>query len=287
MANINDPIRYDWKLGWREMGSPYPKVTRLLKAVIEKDVEAMNYLAARGASLKASDEPTLQRIIFHVIDSYPVMKWLVDHGMSRMGRDIDVNGNNGINDNCCIRPSGHFVSVTALAYHIKAYDVMDLLCAHGFDELDYYDPKGVEYCVDKEIFKNGDKEGRRILLENGYTYEQLRSHYDYYAGISYCNEYILDQPQVKRKTVGLDPMKFRGKIPAPEYEKVPLIFGRKGAQRRNQRRREDHQDRVRAYSQFVFSFGKQNMINYVREREELEKINLEFMVETSKEIHKW
>ena len=252
--SINQPIPYRWQLGWGEGVGGRPIVTLLLKAVIEKNVVEMERLAAQGASLKSSDPTTLRRILFHVADSYPVMKWLVDHGVSRIGHDLDRNGNNGINDAQCLSPAGYMWGLTARAYYLKAYDVMDLLAAHGFDNFTCYDLGWADsWEADDHILRTGDPVGLKVLLENGYVFQDYpfyRRHYE---------NYVLGRAQVKRKTIGLDGCKFRTSVPSPRYEDEPLIFGRREAQERNARRREDYEDRVRAHREFAKSYGNGNL----------------------------
>lgn len=176
MANINSPIPYQWRLGWGDGVGGRPIVTPLLKAVIEKNLPEMERLASQGASLKASDKTTLRRILFHVADCYPVMEWLVKHGVSRIGHDLDVNGNNGINDAQCLSPAGYSWGLTARAYYLKAYDVMDLLAAHGFDNFTCYDLGWDEaWEADDHILRKGDAKGLKVLLENGYVFRIFHS----------------------------------------------------------------------------------------------------------------
>lgn len=162
--------------------------------------------------------------------------------------DIDADGDNGINEKKCISPYGFFWGLTARAYYLKAYDVMALLAANGFDEFACYD-KGWNdtWYADKHIWRTGDLKALRILLENGYVYDLA------------SEKYILGRPQVRRKTIGLDPAKFHKSISPPKYEDEPLFFGRKEAKARNARRREDYEDRVRAHKEFQNSFGIDNL----------------------------
>lgn len=199
------------------------------------------------------------------------MEWLVRHGVSRIGNDIDVNGNNGINDKQCISPAGYLWGLTARAYYLKAFDVMDLLTAHGFDNFTCYDQGwSSSWDADDHILRTGGPKRLKVLLENGYVigtftvYE--RRHYE---------NYVLGRPQVRRKTIGSDSCKFSKSVPAPKYEDEPLIFGRKEAKARNARRREDYEDRVRAHREFVQAFGSGNLDAYLRERTTFEKEWLE------------
>lgn len=264
MSNINDPIPYEWKLGWDEEGMcGKPTVNPLLKAILEKDVDEMKHLHDMGASLSAMHKETFKRVLYHVANSYPVMKWLVDHGFSRIGNDIDYSGNNGINDQKTISPTGHFWDVSARAYYTKAYDVLELLVAHGFDEFHCYEEEwGNSKYADHDILMKRDEKGIRILLENGYifSYSTLMPRWirDRY------NEFILGRSQVRRKTVGLDAEKFKLTVTPPQYEDVPLIFGRKEAQARNARIKEDYEDRVRARKEFIKKFGEAKFLEYAK-----------------------
>lgn len=263
MVNINAPIRYKWNLGWGEgIGQDRPVVNLLLKAIIEKNVVEMDKLYKQGASLKACDKTTLRRVLFHVVDNYPVMEWLVKHGVSRIGRDVDINGNNGINDEISISPAGYQWALAGRAYYLKAYNVMNLLCAYGFSEFGCYE-EGWEdtWYADRQIFRTGDEKAIKILLENGYIFDDWR---DY-------EKYVLPRSQVKRKTIGLDPLKFSRGIPTPSYETVPLLFGKKDVERRNKRRQEDYEDRVRAYKEFINAFGT-GYKQIVMKREENDRI---------------
>ena len=271
MNSIDEAISYTWTLGWGEQLSKWkPIVNRLLKAIIEENVAEIDALLAEGASLKACDSITLRRVLYHVADNYPVMARLVANGVSRIGNDIDTIGNNGINDVKCLTPSGYRWGLTARAYYLKAYDVMDLLAANGFDDFACYDNGWDEtWEADDHILRTGDEKGLKILLENGYVFSCspfYRSQYE---------KYVLNRTQVKRKTAGLDPLKFKNAAPQLSYEEEPLLFGRKEAKARNARRREDYEDRVRALKEFRDAFGAGNMQAYLRKQEEFNKVFLE------------
>lgn len=266
MTDVNAPIQYNWRLGWNGVSEPYPVVTPLLKAILEKDMNKVNELEKQEASLKACDKTTFGRIVFHVADNYPVMEWLVNHGMSRIAKDIDVNGNNGINEEKCISPHGYQWGLPARAYYLKAYDVMDLLCAHGFSDFCCYD-EGWEdtWYADNYIFNIGDERAINILLSNGYIFGSN------VKGCQYYEKYVLNRNQVKRKSIGLDNCKWGDGIPRPKYEDVPLIFGKKEVIARNNRRREDYEDRVRAYNEFVSAFGRNSLDEYLNKKNKFDK----------------
>lgn len=211
------------------------------------------------------------------------MKWLVDHGMSRISNDIDVNGDNGINKDECYSPSGYCCGLSARAYYLKAYDVFDLLCEHGFSNFSCFDDgwkDSVE--VDNYILQRGDERAIKILLSNGYTF----SMFSYVKKQQYYGYYVLNRPQVQRKSVGLDSRKWSGDIPRPKFEKVPLLFGKKEIIARNSRRQEDYQE-VRAYNEFVLSFGKDNYRKYVNKKAEFQNKVGDIMIETLKSQGLW
>ena len=124
MYEINEPIAYNWTLGWSVdgMSNPKPIVNRLLKAIIEKDICQMENLYRKDATLEEANKETFERILYHVIDTYDVINWLVQHGMS-----CDVFS-------YCIEPDGYIWGLMARAWYLHAYDVMDLLAYHGFNE---------------------------------------------------------------------------------------------------------------------------------------------------------
>lgn len=275
MYNINEPIPYNWKLGWGdEIGSSQPIVNPLLKAIIEKDVNEIDRLFAAGASLKACDQTTFRRVLYHVIDSYPVMCRLVKHGFSRIGHDIDSLGDNGINDQECLTPGGYRWGVIARAYYLGAYDVMDLLASHGFNQFNCYTEGWAESeDMDYIIFKKDDKRAIQILLENSY---------DIGIGPFYrrCYEkYVINQPQVRRKSIGLEDNIFRKTPQMRSLEKVPLIFGRKEVIYRNNRRREDYEDRVRAFEEFKAAYGVEEYAQQESKERKLSAETGEAMIE--------
>ena len=271
MENINETIPYNWKYGWEGLSEPAPKVNRLLKAIIERNIVEMSSLVEQGASLKESDKTTLSRIIFHVMDSYPVMEWLVKHGVSRIGHDLDAAGNNGINEKNCISPYGYSWGLSGRAYYLKDYELMNLLCQHGFDDFGCFDEGWANtFYADSYILKEGDEKGLKILLENGYVISFWQ---DY-------KKYVLNRSQIIRKSIGLDSCLFRKKVePKPQYEKVPLLFGKREVQRRNRRRDEDYADRLRVHSEFISSYGQTEYEAYVNVREAFERNVGQMMVD--------
>lgn len=251
MGNINEPIPYNWTLGWGRGCTGRPVVNRLLKAVLDNDVDEMDRLFAQGATLRACDPTTYKRVLYHVAGNYPVMVRLVQHGLSRVGRDAERYGDNGTNPLQCMTPSGCFWGLIARAYRLGAYNVMELLARNGFNEFDYYDKGWPDVRrADVEMLQSGDERAIRILLEHSYD------RWD--AGPFYRRQYenyVVNRTQIRRKSIGLDDCKFYNGPGSPRYEEVPLLFGRKDAQARNARRREDFEDRVRAYREYKASFG--------------------------------
>jgi len=260
--DINAVIPYNWNLGWgKGCGKDGPKVNLLLKEIIERNVNEMERLFAAGASLKKTDETTRKRVMYHVVDSLPVMKCLMAHGMSRVGSDVDYDGDNGANDKRCLSPDGYRWGLIGRAYYLKAYDVMELLAQHGFDEFNCFDLGWEDtWEADYEILKSGDPKGLRILLENGYVIDGGPFYYRCYE------KYVVNRPQVKRKTIGLDSCKFSAGLSSkPQYEKEPWLIGRKEAKARNARRLEDFRDRERAHRAFQEAYGI-DKIRELRER---------------------
>lgn len=269
MNELDQPIPYTWTLGWRNIDGK-PVVNALLRAIIEKNCSYIDAALKLGASLKACDPLTLQRVLWHVADSYPVMSRLVANGLSRIGKDIDFKGDNGINNPFCLSPMGEECGLIARAYCLGAYDVMDLLAANGFDKFQVVTkqphkfPTTTTWYVDKEIFRIGDEQGISILLENGYV------PYSEYANI------ILERSQVKRRTVGLDQLRFTDRTPKVTYEEDPLLFGKKAVRHRNARRRENYEDRMRALTEFRTSFGLEKIRVFMREYDEYQRKKAEW-----------
>ena len=144
---------------------------------------------------------------------------------------------------------------------------MDLLAAHGFNDFRCYDDFLWDgyWEADDHILREDDPKGLKVLLENGYVFSDLPFYRKYYE------LYVLDRPQVKRKTIGLDNWKFKESVPEPKYEAEPWIFGRKEAKERNARRYEDYEDRVRAHSEFVQSFDSRKLDGYRRKKADSNK----------------
>lgn len=240
MFDLDKPIPYKWPYRWEEHVKDAPVMNRLLKAILEEDVREMNCLFVNGATLRGCDTETLRTVLYFVAGSLPVMRCLVQNGLSRlMGEPYGAESYNE-----CITPGGYCPGLIARAYHCGAYDVMDLLAQNGFDSFYYYEGSDEGYYVDHYIIRNKDERGLKILMENGYRFR--KSEYE---------QLVINRPQVKRKSLGLDSGRFWDNIPEPELESVPLVFGRKGAQYRNERRIEDYKDRLRAHEEFKMFMG--------------------------------
>lgn len=260
MNQIDQAIPYTWTLGWN-MPKHKPVVNLLIKAILDQNCTAIDDLLARGASLKCCDLLTLRHALFHVAGNYSVMARLVANGLSRVGTDVDFHGDNGINDPTCVSPVGGRWGLIGRAYYLEAYDVMNLLAANGFDDYKCYEPGWDEsWYADFHILRTEDRRGIQILMENGYVLDRRYEHL------------VLERSQIRRKSVGLDPWKFRTDMPRPWYEDEPLLFGRASAQARNARRREDYEDRIRALKEFRETFGSEKVQTIHREKTDFNKL---------------
>ena len=61
--DINEEINYTWQFGWdkKGYGEPRPIVNRLLRAIIEKNVDEMESLFDKGASLEKIHRVSFER----------------------------------------------------------------------------------------------------------------------------------------------------------------------------------------------------------------------------------
>lgn len=248
MYNINEPIAYNWTFGWSVdgMSNPKPIVNRLLKAIIEKDTSQMEDLYRKNATLEEINKETFERVLYHVIDTYDVISWLVKHGMSS-----DVFS-------YCIEPDGYIWGLIARAWYLHAYDVMDLLAYHGFDRLSFC-INGKGWNIESLIFERDDVRAMKILKEHGYIEDE-----DYVYGYPYpiyrrqypnskVTAYLEENPIIIRKSMGLDNFKFH-KIPKPELERETL-FHRKEIRKRNEIKIVDYNDRIRAQKEYLKVFS--------------------------------
>lgn len=246
MSSSNE---YTWRYGWS--GSHEPVVTPLIYAIVEKDVSEMERLFAMGFSWEGLDENTFQRALYLVVDDYPVMECLVKNGFSVIENFTRLaTGKTTVRiSEECVSPEGYVSGLCGKAYFSGAYDVMELLVSNGFSAFFCYE-KGWAKArkADEEMFDSHDEQGIRILMEHGYS-----------VGCDYYKEYVLNRPQVPRKSLGLCGSKYIREIPACGLEKVPLFSGRSAAKARNARRQEDYEDELRMRREFEQSIGTANL----------------------------
>lgn len=248
MQNIDQIIPYNWPFGWsvEGMANPQPIVNRFLKVIIEGEIPLMESLYQQGATLESIDKETFHRVLYHIINKYDVMSWLIRHGMSFQNTDY------------CIDPDGYRWGLIARAWYIGAYDVMELLAYYGFNEL-YFCVNGNGWDAAELMFKNGDVQAMKILKEHGYI-EAV----DYAYGIPYSiyrrkypnskvTLYLEENPVIRRKSVGMDYLKFR-RIPEPKLEKEGILH-RKDSRRRNEIVMADYNDRISTQQEYLKKFS--------------------------------
>lgn len=247
---INDPIPYEWNLGWDSSGMSIPKpvVNRLLRAMIECDVMEMRSLFKQGATLQGMNAKTFQRALYHVLDDHNVVKCLTDHGFTAFFGDYD-------RDYTCCGPDCYAWGLLARAWFVRNHAVFDLLASKGFQRLVYCIDGKLHY-VKEYIFERNDISTMRILLENGYSRDELRLGMKKYPD-SKVTLFIRENPVIKRKSVGLDKYKFLT-IPKPELEKAGL-FNRKMIQAQNELLMLDYEDRVNAQKSMMESFTSEEL----------------------------
>ncbi len=261
--DVNGEISYQWPFEWdaENMGQQKPIVNRLLKAMIEKDVDEMNDLFAKGATIKAIDESTFRRALFHLLGEYPVIKCLVENGYT---------GIYGGYSQECIEPATYSWGILARAWYIGNYDVFELLAQNGFDDL-YLCSNGEGYYGEELIIRKNDIRATNILMENGYSREAFLCY-------KYINKYpesdvirfLQDNPIIHRKTVMLDKWKFK-EIPLPKMEKTGF-FNKKSVEQRNSILMKDYEDRVSAQKRFKEFIGIEKWNNIVKDNEEFNKV---------------
>lgn len=249
--DINEAISYQYPFEWY-IDSKSPIVNRLLKAIIEKDSSQMEKLFLSGATLKEMDQFTFRRTLYEVMEEYPVIKCLVDHGLSNIYSaytryDLDCSW--AYEE--CFDPGGYLWGLLARAIHVRNYSVIELLAQNGFGSLgfcSYYDNgqggNGLQWI-------RGDIKVVEILLENGFPRERIEQ-YRYISND--VIQYLNNHPLIHRKTLGLDPYKYC-EIKKPRLENP--IFFRKAAQERNAFLMEDYNDRVAAQIRLRESLGEQ------------------------------
>lgn len=252
---------YKWRYGWS--GSGAPVVTPLMQAIVEKNVSQMEQLFHLGYTWEGLDNDTLQRALYFVVDDYDVMECLVRNGFSMIENNIRLATGltvSRISDEC-VSPEGFTSGLCGKAYFSGAYDVLELLVGNGFSAFYCYE-KGWAKArkADEEMFMAHDERGIQILMEHGY-----------HVDCDYYEEYVLNRPQVVRKSLGLWPGKFDREIPNCWQENVPLLGGRSQAKARNARRREDYEDKLRARRELEQKIGTTNFRACQKYKEEKDR----------------
>ena len=179
------------------------------------------------------------------------MKCLVSHGYTNILPDFPIYSYNE-----CIGPDGYMWGITARAWFLKAYDVMELLVQHGFDGFSYC-INGYGNDIDDEMFRVQDIRGMTILLEHGYLRDSLKNLMKKYPN-SPMTQYFKNNFLIQRKSLGIDPFKFK-EIPKPQLEKKGL-FHRNEIQRKNDLLLADYQDWLRAHEEYLVSLSKDKLI---------------------------
>lgn len=252
---------YKWRYGWS--GSGAPVVTPLMQAIAEKNVSQMEQLFSMGFSWEDLDTDTLQRALYIVVDDYHVMECLVRNGFSVTENEVRLA--TGLTDSRisdeCVSPEGFTSGLCGKAYFSGAYDVLELLVSNGFSAFYCYE-KGWAKArkADEEMFMVRDERGIQILMEHGYS-----------VGCDYYEEYVLNRSQVVRKSLGLWAGKYNRTISDCGQEQVPLFFGRSQAKARNKRRREDHEDLLRARRELEQKIGTANFRACQKYKEEKDR----------------
>ena len=251
--DINEPISYRWTLGWDEgMVSPRPTVNRLLKAMIEKNANEMERLFQQGASLKKTDQETLQRVLYHVLDDYDVIACIVRHGFtSRYGAMI--RRSEYYADDECISPYAYYSGLPGRAWELKSYKVLKLLVDQGFEEMSFK-PKNEMYDAEELSYEREEIEVVKLFLENGRSIEhyEIRNFFRRYP-TNKITKFLEGYPLIKRRSALFEPYLFK-KIPEPRLIKVGF-FGKKAAQEKNNRILADYNDRVAAQKRFIEQAG--------------------------------
>ena len=274
MNKIDEPISYRWPYSWEGMPGK-PVVNRLLAAIIEGDILKMKYLFSQGADIFSSEGDTRHRVLFEIANNYEIMKCLVDNGMTLLYRDknhrkMPTASGWSVTEGECLDWRGRTWGLMGSAYWYGAYDVLELLAANGYDDYGttrsfYFLDDGEFETLDYDMMCRRDYRGLQIQMEHGYRF------YKYPGSADRYRWYVLEEPQVIRKSIGLDYHARFGTVYDPgseenhleghywwcRYEDVPLIFGRKEAIERNKRREEDYYDRLRAQRDFLSAMKKQ------------------------------
>ncbi len=263
--DINEAIPYAWPFGWdsENMSREAPVVNRLLKAIIEKNVNEMNDLFSKGATIKGIDEATFERALFHMLGDYPVIKCLVEHGFIGAYGDYEYC-------QTCLEPAGYFWGILARAWVIGNMDVFKLLAQNGFGDMSICS-NGEGYYGEELIIKRNDVQAAIILMENGYPRKEfLCERYMNRYPNSEVLGYLQLHPLIPRKTIMLDDFKFR-EIPLPRLEE-PGFFNRKKVRQRNKILLQDYEDRVIAQERFKRELGIEKWNEIVNKKEESDNV---------------
>ena len=97
------------------------------------------------------------------------MKWRVDYVASRIGHDLDMNGNDGFTDAQCLSLAGYIWD-----YSQSLLFERNLLAVRGFDNFTCYDLRWDDLReADDNILRTGDPDVLKVLLEKGYVFKNL------------------------------------------------------------------------------------------------------------------
>ena len=243
--DINEEINYVWQFGWdkKGYGESRPIVNRLLRAIIEKNVDEMESLFAEGASMEKIHRVSFERTLYFVLDDINVIQSLIEHGFQGFyGCFMSFE---------CIDNESYCKRLTYRAAEIKSYDVMELLIQNGFSYNGNFD----EYW-----FKNEEILPIKILLENGRPRNYFDAERKKYPR-SKVTQFLNDNPFISRKTILLDPDKYR-KIPKPTLKKVGFLF-RKSIEEENHFLMRDYEDRIAAQERLKKKLGEEKWNEFV------------------------
>lgn len=261
--DINEQINYRWPFGWdsENMSPEIPVVNRLLKAMIEKNVDEMNRLFSAGATIKGIDKGTFQRTLYHLLEDYSVIKCLIDHGfIGAYGEYEDYQK--------CLEPAAYFWGLPIRAWYIGRYDVFELLAQNGFGELGLCS-SGKGYRGEELIIKKNDVKAVKILMENGYPRTEFLCYENTYPQ-SEVIRFLQKNPVIHRKTIMLDSWKFK-EIPRPKLEKAGF-FNRKSIEQKNAILMEDYEDRVLAQKKLKESLGIEKYNSIIDENQKIDEM---------------
>ena len=268
MNNLDATISYNWKWSWKISGKPV--VNRLMKAIIEQNIQEMYSLVQKGAHIEALEEYTLGRILYINIKSFDIFKFFIDNGCRGYWDDKKSSLlNNVLNENF------YNSSPMSMAYYREAYDVFELLIKNGYGN-DYLTDRNNE-CINflKLIMERQDINAIKILMDHGFNRNEIleRGYYDKYIGTP-CYEFLRQNIPYHRKSFVIN-TKLMYTIPQPELEK-PRLFNRKKVENKNKALIDDYQDMLRVQKEFMDSLSPEQR-QYVLERPKRDKIFLDAM----------